>query len=101
MSARPGWSMVSPPILRGKAATQRHDASGWTVEHCGHPTALWPYLLRHDERPETIVVAPNGYGFRRVHDAQLAAEQLHAGSVDLVEVGWSSQYRTNIAQVSR
>ena len=53
---REGWTRVGAPPIAGKGATVRHDASGWVVEHCGHPTAIWPYFARHDSRPDTIAI---------------------------------------------
>jgi hypothetical protein len=35
-----GWS----PEPKSRYRCYRHEA-GWRIEHCGHPTALWPYLL--------------------------------------------------------
>lgn len=40
--------------------TYRHTA-GWFIEHCGHPTALWPYML-YDPAGAPIL-APNGYAW--------------------------------------
>lgn len=28
-----------------KAGRDYQHSAGWRIEHCGHPTALWPYLL--------------------------------------------------------
>jgi hypothetical protein len=43
---------ISPKELKslgwepsGQRRCYQHKA-GWTLEHCGHPTALYPYLLR-------------------------------------------------------
>lgn len=38
----PGWVRVDGG--RDKFARWRHE-SGWRVEHCGHPTALWPWAV--------------------------------------------------------
>lgn len=43
--ARRGWTRTDPRPWSKLNARWRH-ASGWTLEHCGHPTALWPWLLR-------------------------------------------------------
>ncbi len=32
------------PPTEGYGRDYEHTA-GWRIEHCGHPTALWPYLL--------------------------------------------------------
>lgn len=43
---------------------------GYFVEHCGHPTANYPY---HGETPSgEMLVASNGRGFRHLHDAMFA-----------------------------
>jgi hypothetical protein len=38
----PGWTRVDSN--RGKFARWVHE-SGWRIEHCGHPTALWPWAI--------------------------------------------------------
>lgn len=44
---------ISPKELRfrgwepaGGRRNYNHK-DGWTIRHCGHPTALWPYILRN------------------------------------------------------
>jgi hypothetical protein len=40
-----GWERVrrsDAPHLFGRDFTHR---DGWRITHCGHPTALWPYIL--------------------------------------------------------
>ena len=39
-----GWRRVDPRPWRKTAARWAHK-SGWRLEHCGHPTALWPWML--------------------------------------------------------
>lgn len=41
-----GWQWAPDPVTIGtwKARTYQHR-NGWTLTHCGHPTALWPYTL--------------------------------------------------------
>jgi hypothetical protein len=46
----------------------------YTVQHCGHPTALWPYTIHTPDG--WMIVAPNGKGFRHLKDAQEEAERL-------------------------
>lgn len=54
---------ISPKELREKGwaalggRTYKHS-SGWLIEWCGHPTALWPYGLYSPEG--RMVLAPNG-----------------------------------------
>ena len=49
---RPGWT---------KAHEGRWDyhATGYSVRHCGHPTALWPY---YGETPEGQMISPRAAG---------------------------------------
>jgi len=45
-AAAAGWSRDPQPAYRpSKFATWRHGSNGWTVRHCGHPTALRPWAL--------------------------------------------------------
>lgn len=41
---RLGWERMTPASW-GKCAQRWEHTSGWTLEHCGHPTAHWPWLL--------------------------------------------------------
>jgi hypothetical protein len=43
MTAR-GWSRIDPRPWRKLNARWEHQA-GWRLEHCGHPTAVWPWAL--------------------------------------------------------
>jgi hypothetical protein len=38
---RLGWEPDPTPLFR-RCYTHK---DGWKIQHCGHPTALWPYLL--------------------------------------------------------
>jgi hypothetical protein len=61
---RPGWTKVH--------ALRWEYRPGYAVQHCGHPTALWPY---HGITPRTdLLLAPNGRGFRTLNAAQQAVE---------------------------
>lgn len=72
----PGWTRLSVDTRVTCYGRWRHDSSGWRVEHCGHPTANWPYLiLRPDGDP---IVAPNAHGFRTLKLAMQAVELHHA-----------------------
>ena len=81
-SVRLGWT---PLHQRGASKTRvsyRHDASGWTVSHCGHMTANWPYFAtRPGEEPGRglCVVTHNGLGWRRLEDAMQAIERVLIG----------------------
>jgi hypothetical protein len=42
-----GWTPDAQPLWHfGRCYTHR---DGWRIQHCGHPTALWPYLLLSPE----------------------------------------------------
>ena len=57
-------------------------ASGWTVRHCGHPTANWPYYLTSPEGLSPVM-SWNGLGFRTLEGACLAVEFLALGQAQL------------------
>ena len=40
----PGWTRTDPRPWTKLAARWEHT-SGWKLDHCGHPTALWPWAL--------------------------------------------------------
>jgi hypothetical protein len=73
----PGWTKTKAGT-HGKCGAEWRHSSGWTVAHCGHPTALWPFYLippGHDDGgPAPIVVAPNGRGFQHLAAAMRAVE---------------------------
>jgi hypothetical protein len=46
----------------------------YSVHHCGHPTAIWPYTVQAPDG--RMIIAPNGKGFRHLKDAQEEAERL-------------------------
>ena len=39
-----GWT--AEPKQRYTAGRSYWHRDGWHISHCGHPTALWPYILR-------------------------------------------------------
>lgn len=39
-----GWTRVDPRPWSKLRARWEHT-SGWRLDHCGHPTALWPWAL--------------------------------------------------------
>ena len=59
---RDGWTRLSPPG-RKCDTWWRHDATGWEIRHCGHPTANWQYYATDSRHPETVKVTHNGLGF--------------------------------------
>lgn len=51
-----------------------HVPSGMTVQHCGHPTANFPYYIVAADG--TTILAPNGRAFRLLADAKTHVELL-------------------------
>jgi hypothetical protein len=50
----------------GKCGARYVHPSGYWIEHCGHPTALWPYALYDHGR---MVLAPNGRAWPNLNAA--------------------------------
>jgi hypothetical protein len=40
-----GWKADPKPPAHVFGRSYQHIA-GWKISHCGHPTALWPYILQ-------------------------------------------------------
>lgn len=59
-----GWRRVDGGSSK-IGARYAHD-SGYTVAHCGHPTALWPYQLWAPDGAH--ILAPNGRAWRTLAD---------------------------------
>ena len=38
-----GWTRTDPQRRKTSARWEHRD--GWRLEHCGHPTANWPWAL--------------------------------------------------------
>lgn len=68
----PAWIRLGDIIGDPKFATHLHSASGWTVKHCGHPTANYPYYCVSPAG--RTLIAPNGRGFTLLKLAKAAAE---------------------------
>lgn len=79
MAARifPGWTVQRGP---GGCGDLWAHTSGWHVEHCGHPTANWPYSIWHCSL-ELTVVSHNGMGFRAVKEARAIVEAIAQGDL--------------------
>jgi hypothetical protein len=63
---------LPPPWIRTDGGTSKTSAvyrheSGYWIEHCGHPTALWPYALYGPDG--YMILAPNGRAWRDLHSA--------------------------------
>lgn len=66
------WRRIAGAL--GKLNTVHvHNPSGWRIEHCGHATANFPYIIY---RPSGEgILAPNGRGFQRLDIAKAYVEQ--------------------------
>lgn len=82
MAGYPGWTRRSPPGDK-LAAHWEHLRSGWSVRHCGHPTANYPYTAFSPDGYQAV--APNGRGFTTLQRAMAAVEQLHSRQRILIE----------------
>ena len=63
------WRRVDP--YRGKLGSIYAHPAGYTIKHCGHPTAIWPYGL-YDQGGD-FIPAPNGRAFSSLAAAPAAA----------------------------
>lgn len=61
----------------GKLSARYEHPAGYVIEHCGHPTALWPYALwaTSPAGGQMLITAPNGRAFARLADAAKAVAQ--------------------------
>jgi hypothetical protein len=57
----------------GKMGARYAHPAGYRIEHCGHPTALWPYALYGPDGQ--MILAPNGRAWRKVVYAALEVER--------------------------
>lgn len=48
----------------GKMGSRYAHPKGYTIEHCGHPTALWPYALYGPDGQ--MILAPNGRAWQKL-----------------------------------
>lgn len=86
----PSRRRISPKELAAKGwtplggRTYKHK-NGWVIEHCGHPTALYPYALYKvgaDQQRMKMILAPNGHAW---HTVAAAVDYVEAqkGKMDL------------------
>jgi hypothetical protein len=64
----------------GKGKTgrfDRHDATGWEIHHCGHPTANWPWYAISPSGEH--FASDGGYAWRTLGKAHEHVEDLIAG----------------------
>lgn len=59
---------------------KRWNEGSYTIAHCGHPTALWPYYLLH-QNGGGMILSPNGLGFQTLAMARAAAKLLDNGTL--------------------
>lgn len=106
---RDGWTRLSLPGDK-LGAHWRHDASGWEVRHCSHPTSNYPYHGTDPSRPERVVVTHNGRGFDCLGTALAIVEAIVAGTLVATEdrcgpltlrVVNSSELAAEIAETAR
>lgn len=58
----------------GKLQARYAHPAGYRIEHCGHPTALWPYALYGPDRK--LILAANGRAFQNLKLAAVAVDKL-------------------------
>lgn len=93
------WRVV-PYGGPGKGGSYFH-LSGWSVHHCGHSTALYPYTAIDPLHPGSTVVAPSGRGFRRLAEAQAWVELASSGRAHSVADGDRSFVGRPIRRLAR
>lgn len=72
----PRWTRLSD-AKDGKTRQHfTHDA-GYDLQHCGHPTAIWPWQLIGPDGQ--LRLAPNGRAFRDLADVRTFVEGELAG----------------------
>lgn len=49
------------------------ETAGWSVRHCGHPTALWPWYGIDPEG--AMILHTSGYAFQYLGDALKATRE--------------------------
>jgi len=79
---RAGWERLSEP--GDKLSSCWRHTSGWVVLHCGHQTALWPYMALDPEQRGTYVMSATGRGFANLGHAFDVLAAVFAGALDVV-----------------
>jgi hypothetical protein len=96
---RKGWTRLSRP--GDKCGTHwLHEASGWRLRHCGHPTANWPYYLVEPTKGETVV-SFNGLGFKKLEVCMQVVEDVLSGSFKVVDLGPESCLTINATTMGK
>lgn len=73
-----GW--VTNPKPEGHFGRSYTHKDGWKISHCGHPTAIWPYLL---EDPDGRIILTGAAGPLKRADYGVAWPTV-AAAVDFV-----------------
>jgi hypothetical protein len=77
MRLRLNWQRTNDHPKGSVVGLTYSHTSGWTVRHCGHPTANNPYEVTNPAG--RLVVAPNGLAFRTVATALDAVDAIRFG----------------------
>lgn len=65
----------------GKLGSRYGHPAGYVIQHCGHPTALWPYALYGPD--DRLILAGNGRAFQNLQAAGAeVARRLMEGAKD-------------------
>ena len=75
-------TQLPPPWRRLDRSTRKTSAvyvhpAGYAIQHCGHPTALWPYALYGPGH--RLILAPNGRAWQKLSLAAAAVAGLLKG----------------------
>ena len=98
------WTRLTP-ASHGKLHQRWRHSSGWELEHCGHPTAHWPWRARNPDRPEDLIVSRSGFAFPNLGAAANAVELLVSEAeravprVRLEHRRWAPQYGCHIESI--
>lgn len=79
-----GWERVDPRPW-GKLNAAWDHVDGWKLRHCGHPTALTPWMLYDPDGEQ--VRAPNGKHWPTLKDAVARADEI-SEAIPLVIAAW-------------
>jgi hypothetical protein len=55
-----------------KTSARYEHPTGYRIEHCGHPTALWPYALYGPDG--ALILAPNGRAWQKLAYAAIEVD---------------------------
>lgn len=79
-SARSRGTQLPAPWRRtddgagGKCSSRYAHPAGYTIAHCGHPTANWPYALYAPNGD--MILAPNGRAWQKLVHIAIAVNNL-------------------------